>query len=153
MWQQQWKDRVERVVNAAWFRPASDPSATEGNNAAEPAPAERTAEEAKDAEIMERLKELPPSVGVSLVTAGVVGAIVPGSLGTPLILAGGLILAPELFGKVDAAVQRRFPRLRHQGVQALGRFLQDLERRYPSTPAAGASETQGPAAENREAQS
>lgn len=87
--------------------------------------------EAQDAAILERIKSLPSSVGVTLMTAGLVGAVLPGSVGTPLVVAGGLVLAPNLFDKVDGLVKHRFPGLHHEGLKALARFLDDFERRFP----------------------
>ena len=84
-----------------------------------------------DAEILARIQRLPPSVGVTLMTAGVVGAVLPGSVGAPLILAGGMVLAPRLFQRLDDIVKDKFPKARHHGLRALDRFLDDFERRYP----------------------
>ena len=66
-----------------------------------------------------------------LMAAGVVGVILPGPMGTPLLLAGGFVLAPKMFGKLDICLKTRCPNVRHQGVKMLGRFLDDLEKRYP----------------------
>ena len=88
--------------------------------------------ERTDVEILERIRQLPPAIGVTLVAAGVVGMILPGPSGAPLLFAGGFVLAPELFDKVDAYAKTKAPTLRQAGLQLLDRFLSDLERRYPS---------------------
>lgn len=85
----------------------------------------------EEAAILERIRRLPPSVGVTLMTAGVVGAMLPGSMGAPLILAGGMVLAPKLFSRLDDVVRVKFPGVRHHGLRALDRFLDDFERRFP----------------------
>ena len=48
-----------------------------------------------------KIKDLPKEVGVMLLTAGIVGFILPGP-GTPAIIAGGLVLWPEAFGKLES---------------------------------------------------
>ena len=86
-----------------------------------------------DEATLEKLKGLSKVTGVMLVTAGIAGIILPVILGTPLLVAGGLVLAPRTFGRLDASLKRRFPEIRRSGMRAVGRFLEDLEKRYPST--------------------
>ena len=90
-----------------------------------------------DESTIERIKGLPTSLGVILMAAGVVGVLLPGPIGTPLIVAGGLVLAPRAFGRIDKVLKDRFPGLRHQGVKMVERFLDDLQKRYPDDPPAG----------------
>ncbi len=52
-----------------------------------------------------KIKELPKELGVMLLTAGIVGFILPGP-GTPAIIAGGLALWPEAFGKLETWLER-----------------------------------------------
>jgi hypothetical protein len=78
-----------------------------------------------------RLKDLPKEVGVMLVSVGAVGVVLPGMMGAPAIIAGGLVLWPETFRGVEEWLRRRNPGLYHRGMQQLGRFLDDQERRYP----------------------
>jgi hypothetical protein len=75
---------------------------------------------------------LPKELGVMLVSAGVIGVILPGP-GTPALVAGGLILWPEAFGKVERWFQQRYPQTHRQGMGHIHRFLSDLERRYPGS--------------------
>jgi hypothetical protein len=79
---------------------------------------------------LKRIKELPKEVGVMLITAGIVGIILPGP-GTPAIIAGGLALWPSAFGKLESWLERRHPEIHRKSMQQIGRFLNDLERRYP----------------------
>lgn len=79
---------------------------------------------------LKRIKELPKEVGVMLITAGIVGLILPGP-GTPAIIAGGLALWPAAFGKLELWLERRYPGVHRQSMKQIGRFLNDLERRYP----------------------
>lgn len=74
----------------------------------------------------------PRELGVMLVSAGIIGVILPGP-GVPALVAGGLILWPEAFGKADRWMSRRFPDVRRKGMGYLNRFLSDLERRYPGS--------------------
>jgi hypothetical protein len=77
-----------------------------------------------------KIKELPKELGVMLLTAGIVGFILPGP-GTPAIIAGGLALWPEAFGKLESWLERSHPKVHRQGMRQINRFLNDLEKRYP----------------------
>ena len=79
---------------------------------------------------LNKIKELPKEVGVMLITAGILGLILPGP-GTPAIIAGGLALWPEAFGKLESWLQRHHPGVHQQGLKQISRFLNDLENRYP----------------------
>lgn len=70
------------------------------------------------------VEQLPKEAGWLLMTAGVVGLIVPGILGTPFLLAGAIVLAPG-----GAKLLSRWAD--HPAMRQIGRFLDDLERRYP----------------------
>jgi hypothetical protein len=78
-----------------------------------------------------RMKDLPTEFGVMLLSVGVVGVILPGLVGIPALVVGGLVLWPGAFGGLDAWLRRRHSRLHRVGMQQLIRFLDDLERRYP----------------------
>jgi hypothetical protein len=71
-----------------------------------------------------RVEQLPKDAGWLLITAGVVGLIVPGVIGAPFLLAGALVLAPGGTKLVSRWVGR-------SGMRQIGRFLDNLERRYP----------------------
>ena len=78
-----------------------------------------------------RLEDLPKELGVLLASVGVLGFVLPGVAGTPALIAGGLVLWPRTFGKVEGWFSRRFPAAHRKSMQQVGRFLDDLERRYP----------------------
>lgn len=80
----------------------------------------------------QRIRQLPPEVGAVLIGVGVVGFILPGPMGTPLILAGGLVLIPRVFGRVETWVQRKFPKSHRVGMKYVDRFIDDFEKRYPN---------------------
>lgn len=84
----------------------------------------------------QRIQRLPPEVGAVLITVGVVGLILPGPVGTPLLLAGGLALMPGVFGKLEHWVERKFPKLHWHGMRNVERFIDDLEKRFPPQPPA-----------------
>jgi uncharacterized membrane protein YbaN (DUF454 family) len=71
-----------------------------------------------------RVEQLPKEAGWLLITAGVVGLVVPGVLGTPFLLAGAVVLAPG-----GSKLLSRWAG--HSAIRQIGRFLDDLERRYP----------------------
>jgi len=91
--------------------------------------AARASSSAKDASATHELtsvpvEQLPKEAGWLLITAGVVGLVVPGVLGTPFLLAGAIILAPG-----GSKLLSRWAG--HSAMRQVGRFLDDLERRYP----------------------
>jgi hypothetical protein len=79
----------------------------------------------------QRLQRMPREVGVLLVTIGVMGMVLPGMVGTPALLAGGLMLWPRGFRGVNGWLRRRCPSLHGHGISQMIRYLDDLERRYP----------------------
>jgi hypothetical protein len=91
--------------------------------------------DATAAEARERIQRLPPEVGAVLVAVGIAGMILPGPVGTPLLLAGGLALMPSVFGRAERWVEKRFPSLHWHGMKNVHRFIDDLERRFPPSGA------------------
>lgn len=81
--------------------------------------------------ITHRLEDLPKELGILLASVGVLGIVLPGIAGTPALIAGGLVLWPKTFGRVENWFQIRFPLAHRKSMQQVGRFLDDLERRYP----------------------
>jgi hypothetical protein len=79
----------------------------------------------------DRIRKLPPEVGVVLMGVGVLGIILPGPMGTPLVLAGGLVLMPRAFNSTERWVARTFPAMHRVGMKYVDRFIDDFERRYP----------------------
>jgi hypothetical protein len=78
---------------------------------------------------LKRLKELPKEIGVMLIAAGVVGLILPGP-GTPALIAGGVALWPGAFSKLELWLEQRHPDVHQKSMNQIGRFLDDLEKRY-----------------------
>jgi hypothetical protein len=77
-----------------------------------------------DADDALRIAQLPKEAGWALIAAGIVGLAVPGVLGAPFLLAGAAVLAPG----GSKLLARWAPR---SAARQLGRFLDDLERRFP----------------------
>ena len=80
-----------------------------------------------------RIKDLPKEVGVMLMTVGVLGLVLPGVVGAPAAIAGGLVLWPRSFEKVENWFERRFPKIHKQSLYQINRYLNDLESRYPDS--------------------
>lgn len=96
----------------------------------DPAPAEPTPDEA---DAGPRLTTLPPEIGTLLIIVGLAGILLPGPVGSPFLIAGGISLWPSVLGKVDDWFRYRFPDTHREGMAQVGRFLVDLERRYPGS--------------------
>lgn len=84
-----------------------------------------------DAEQVRRIEKMPKEVGLLLIVAGISGILLPGPVGTPFLVLGGVVLWPRAFRRLEEFLERRFPRLHHQSMLQITRFLDDLERRYP----------------------
>src|SRR5580658_6126710 len=90
-------------LNGLHADPATNPNLmTDGTNPIHP-----------QEEQLDKIKQVPKEVGVMLITAGIVGFILPGP-GTPAIIAGGLALWPGAFGKLESWLQRSNPGLHRQ---------------------------------------
>jgi hypothetical protein len=107
--------------------PLPEPARTEEN-----AGGEEPNRPVQDGPVDPCAKSPPKELGVMLLSAGLVGFVLPGP-GIPALLAGGLILWPRGFGKIEGWMQRRFPETHRAGRDQLDRFLSDLERRYPGS--------------------
>lgn len=68
-----------------------------------------------------------------LVSVGAIGFILPAMAGLPALVAGGMVLWPRTFGPVESWAARRFPTAYREGMRQIGRYLDDLERRFPDS--------------------
>jgi hypothetical protein len=101
-----------------------------------PAPAgagERRAVEPPTTGGTRRIEDLPKEVGVMLLSVGALGFVLPAVAGTPAMLAGGMVLWPHTFGKLERWLQRRYPVMHREGMRQVARYLDDLERRFPDS--------------------
>jgi hypothetical protein len=88
-----------------------------------------------------RLEDLPREIGVLLISVGFLGIVLPGIAGAPAFIAGGLVLWPKSFGKIEDWFHQRFPETHTSSMKQVGRFLGDLQRRYPGNPGLATRET------------
>ena len=58
-------------------------------------------------ESMTRLRKLPAEIGVLMIVVGIAGIILPGPVGSPFLVAGGIILWPAGFRKMELWMHRR----------------------------------------------
>jgi len=77
-------------------------------------------------------KTLPPEVASMLILIGILGIPLPGP-GIPFILAGGLAIWPRTFKPIEERFRHKFPTAHDSVFQILGRFEDDLNRRYPGS--------------------
>jgi hypothetical protein len=76
-------------------------------------------------------RAISQEVGALLIVSGIAGILLPGPVGTPLLILGCVMVWPKAFERIDLFLGKRFPRAHHLGVIQSTRFLSDLERRYP----------------------
>jgi len=95
--------------------------------------ADRPVQDEAKSRLAHRLEKLPPEIGVLLVILGTAGLLLPGPVGSPFLVAGGIALWPSAFRKVEDWFQNVSPGLYDEGIRQLERFLADLERRYPGS--------------------
>ena len=111
------------------------PSSDDTTSADHPKPVSRenrgTSPATHDPKFEKRIGKLPREAGVLLIVIGVAGLLLPGPVGSPFVLAGGLALWPQGFGRLETWFGRRFPRMHGAGVAQIDRFLGCLEHRYP----------------------
>jgi len=88
-------------------------------------------EAAEDREAVLRIANLPRNVGWMMVSVGVLGVILPGVPGTPFLIAGVAVLTPGGPQLLTRWAARRPKGVVHKGLRQIGRWLDDLERRYP----------------------
>jgi hypothetical protein len=88
-------------------------------------------EPAADEDTSFDVEHLPKEAGWALITAGMVGLVVPGIIGTPFLLAGAFVIAPGGPKLLSRWAGRNPPKFARFAMRQIGRFLNDLERRYP----------------------
>ena len=102
-------------------RAAADNSEIPDNDAAE----------ARHQESMELLGKLPPEIGMLLIISGIAGVLLPGPVGMPLLIAGGVTMWPKTFEPIERWFSRRFPVVHREGVFQIKEFITDLQKRFP----------------------
>lgn len=84
-----------------------------------------------DQDTIQRIERLPRDIGWLLVTAGMVGIVMPGVLGLPFLVLGGLVIMPVTSRRAEHWLSGHSPSIFKGSVKQINRFLDDLERRYP----------------------
>jgi len=87
-----------------------------------------------DQDTIQRIERLPRDIGWLLVTAGMVGIVMPGVLGLPFLVLGGLVIMPVTSRHAEHWLSGHSPSIFKGSVKQINRFLDDLERRYPRKP-------------------
>lgn len=85
-------------------------------------------------DVINRIKHLNRNMGWILISAGLVGIVIPGVIGTPFVLLGGMILWPSNQKMLDKWRKDRPSKLFNGAIRQVDRFLDDMERRYPTQP-------------------
>jgi hypothetical protein len=75
--------------------------------------------------------KIPRDAGLLLTTAGILGLVVPGVVGMPFLILGGLILLPQSRSRAEGWLSGKAPKAFGGSIKQINRFLRDLERRYP----------------------
>jgi hypothetical protein len=86
---------------------------------------------AVDEQTLLRIANVPPDVAWMMVTVGILGVILPGLVGTPFLVTGIAVLAPGGPQLLTRWVRRNPNWVVLTGLKQMGRWLDDLERRYP----------------------
>lgn len=113
---------------------AKTPISGIGNHPPETVKKQPTSEESLEA----RVKRMPKDVGVMLLSVGLAGVVLPGVLGLPFVLAGGVILMPKTTQKVRRSLGMKNEEENDFATRQITRFLDDFERRYPGNSTSGA---------------
>ena len=80
---------------------------------------------------IELLGHLPPEMATLLMIAGAAGVVLPGPVGTPLLIAGCVMMWPKTFRPIELWFSRRFPKFHREGVVQIKEFVADLKLRFP----------------------
>jgi hypothetical protein len=84
-----------------------------------------------DEQAVLRIANLPRDVGWMMVSVGIIGVILPGVIGAPFLVTGIAVLAPGGPQLLTRWVRRNPNAVVLAGLKQMGRWLDDLERRYP----------------------
>jgi hypothetical protein len=132
------RGRVDEGVGVTATDPADDAAAaSEGVPGpaalgAEASPAEAASDQAQiDDRAILRIANLPRDVGWMMVSVGILGVILPGLPGAPFLLGGIAVLTPGGPRLLTRWAGRKPKGLVHTSLKQMGRWLDDLDRRYP----------------------
>ncbi len=78
-----------------------------------------------------KIEHLTTEIGWLMITAGVIGVIMPVVPGTPFLLLGAAVVTPGGKRRLARWIGPNPPKFVRGAMNQLGRFLDDLEHRYP----------------------
>ena len=120
-------------------------AADESTNQSSDKPTEQASEsdgtENAKEDYIEYLGKLPPEIGTMLMLAGVAGILLPGPVGTPMLVAGAVVFWPKTFSPVERFFAKCCPGIHQEGVYQVKRYVSDLNRRFPNNPENKSSNT------------
>jgi hypothetical protein len=91
-------------------------------------------EQNEDQELVRRIEQLSADVGWLLLYVGVLGWFLPGVPGVPFLVAGAAIITPGGPKWLARRLGPKPPWIVRVSMRQIGRFLDDLDRRYPPRP-------------------
>ena len=106
-------------------------TATEASAEA-PTPEER----AEIERAVQRIEQFPREFGWLMIYVGVLGVVLPGIVGFPLVIAGGAVVMPGGRKWLSRWVGREPGRLTRASLKQIVRMADNIERRYPSVQGA-----------------
>lgn len=86
-------------------------------------------------ELAEKLGGLPSDLGISLLSLGAVGVVIPGPvpLGASFVLLGAVVLWPGLLIRTGGPLARKCPCIFRVLIDFTDHYRSDLDRRYPGS--------------------
>jgi hypothetical protein len=98
-------------------------------------PKEMTPEQRAELErALQCIEHFPREFGWLMIYVGVLGIVLPGIVGFPLVIAGGAVLMPSGRKRLSRWVSRNPKPFVLASLKQIVRMADDLERRYPSKP-------------------
>ncbi len=91
-----------------------------------------TEERAEIERALQRIEHFPCEFGWLMIYVGVLGIVLPGIVGFPLVIAGGAVVIPGGRKWLSRRVSRKPGRLVLASLKQIVRLADDIERRYPS---------------------
>jgi hypothetical protein len=93
-------------------------------------------EQTQDQQTVLRIEQLPRELAWLLIYVGTVGLVVPGVIGSPLLIAGIAVLLPGGQTRLSRWASRKPRPLVQASLRQISRLIDDLGRRYPALPSA-----------------
>ena len=91
-------------------------------------------EQAEFERAVQRIENFPHEFGWLMIYVGILGIILPGVIGFPLVIAGGAVVAPGGRKWLALWLGRNHGPMVRASLKQIVRMADDLDRRYPSKP-------------------